>query len=268
MTALTEELGRCWGDYSRGLLGDLARALPLAHALYSNEVAALGKLEASNATVELAMLDVIVGMMTLTDVDEIRRSGDSLAEMVNDPEARCDDLHRLAGMSGAVHVAMRTSSLPLAQGRFRAALEQAQKTVEDSGGNVDMAIVGTLLGCAGLHLAQTAAKTGEEKLTLDMLDQSDQTAAELGGEFEVLGQYFGPQHALATRCMCLSELGKAQESLNAGRAVNVDHVIPLVGASLLRVLAEETEKAGDAAEAAGYRARADALVPPLEDQFK
>lgn len=265
--ALAEELARCWVDYRNGLLGELARALPLAHALYANDVGSLGVLEASNATVELAMLDVIVGMMTARNIDEIRDPGDSLADMANDPDARCDDIHRLAGMACAVHAAMRTGSLPLAQGRFRAALAQAQKTAEGGANSAEMTALGTILGCAGLRVAEAAAVRGEEELTRAMLDQSDQTAAELGGEYEILGQYFGPDHARAARCICLAELGESEEAVTTGRAVNVDHLIPLVGATMLRALAEETERSGETAAAAEYRTRADALVPPLSSQF-
>lgn len=266
--ALTEQLQRCWSLYRDGRLGELARALPRAHGQYRDDLPSLDPLTASNATVELAMLDVILNLVTAGSVDDIARGGDDLAEMVNDPQGRCDDLHRLAGMSCAVHAAMRIGRLPLAQGRFRAALGQAQRLAAEGGiDDAAMAKVATVLGCAGLHLAQAAANAGEESLTRSLLDQSDQTAAGLGFEFEWLGQYFGPQHAQAVRCICLSQLEQTQDALTAGRAVKVELLIPLMGATLLRVLAELSDKAGDAAGAATLRARADAIAPPLDAQF-
>jgi hypothetical protein len=266
--ALSEQLQRCWALYRDGRLGDLARALPPAHGLYHEQLRSLDALTASNATVELAMLDVILNLVTAASVDDIARGGDDLAEMVIDPQARCDELHRLAAMSCAVHAAMRIGRLPLAQGRFRATLRQAQQSAEaGSGGELEMAQVGTVLGCAGLHLAQAAANAGEESLTRSLLDQSDQMAAGLGFEYEVLGQYFGPEHARAVRCICMAQLDQTQEALTAGEAVKVEMLIPLMGATVLRVLAELSEKSGEAAAAQSRRARADAIAAPLDQQF-
>lgn len=267
--ALSEQLERCWGHYHDGRLGDLARALPHVHGRFRDELPSLDPVAASNATVELLMLDVILNLVTATSVDDIARGGDDLAEMANDPQGRCDELHRLAGMSCAVHAAMRIGRLPLAQGRFRAALAQAQTLAAQSGDDEGaMAKVATILGCAGLHLAQAAANADEEALTRSLLDQSDQTAAGLGFEYAVLGQYFGPQHARAVRCICLAQLSQDREAFSVGRDVKVEFLIPLMGATLLRVLAEVSEKVGDAAEAATLRARADAIAPPLDDQFR
>lgn len=268
-TELAEQLQRCWALYGDGRLADLARALPAAHGLFHEQLRSLDALAASNATVELAMLDVILNLVTAASVDDIARGGDDLAEMVIDPQARCDDLHRVAAMSCAVHAAMRIGRLPLAQGRFRATLKQAQQLAEASGDDdALMAQTGAVLGCAGLHLAQAAANADEEALTRSMLDQSDQMAAGLGFEYQVLGQYFGPEHARAVRCICLAQLDETQEALTVGRAVKVELLIPLMGATLLRVLAEVSEKSADAGEAAALRARADALVPPLDEQFR
>ena len=267
-SALFEELQRCWGYYRDGLIGDLSRSLPSAHARYHDEVRALSTLDASNATVELAMLDVVAGMVTAQNVDEVASVADDLAEMVYDESARCDDLHKLAALSCSVHAAMRLGRLPLAQGRFRATLKRAKELAAEGGGGVGMAEMGVIVGCAGLHLAQAAATAYEEEMTTQLLDQSDQAAAELALEAEILGQYFGPDHVRATRCICLARLEKTQEALDAGRAVNVDHLIPLMGGTVLRVMADMADNLGESAEAGAYRARADALVPPLERQFR
>jgi hypothetical protein len=264
---LAEELQRCWGFYRGGRLGDLTRVLPLGHALLSDQLRSLSALEASNATVELAMLDLIVGMVTAANVDEVASVADDLAEMVTDAGARCDDMHKLAALSCTVHGAMRLGRFPLSQGRFRAALKMAQGLAAQGGGNVGMEVMGAILGAAGLHLAQGAATAEEEALTRQLLEQSDQTAAELGIEVDILGQFFGPEHARAVRCICMARLELPEEALRAGRAVNVEKLVPLMGATMLRVLADETEKMRDPLEAAALRARADALVPPLTGQF-
>ena len=265
--ALTPELQPLWLAYRDGRLGEMARALPSAHARFASQLPSLGTLEASNATVELAMLDVIVGMVTASNVDEVASVADDLAEMVADSAARCDELHRLAALSCSVHAAMRLGRFPLAQGRFRATLKRTQELAAQGGGGVSMEVMGAVLGAAGLHLAQAAATADEEALTRSLLDQSDQTAAELGIEVDILGQYFGPEHARATRCICMSRLELTQEAVTAGRAVKVEKLTPLMAATMLRVLADEEEKAHDPLAAAALRARADQIVPPLTGQF-
>ena len=265
--ALAMELKRSWEYYRNGRIGDLTRVLPLGHALLSDELSSLNALEASNAMVELAMLDVIAAMVVARNIDEVASMADDLAEMVADEGARCDDLHRLAALSCSVHAAMRLGRFPLAQGRFRAALKRARGLAAEGGGTVGMEVMGAILGAAGLHLAQAAATAEDEALTRQLLDQSDQTAAELGIEVDILGQYFGPEHARAIRCICMSRLELTEEALRAGLAVNVEKLVPLMAATMLRVLADETEKMRDADGAAVLRARADALVPPLSGQF-
>lgn len=266
-SALGEELQRCWLSYREGRLADLTRVLPLGHALLSDQLSSLSLLEASNATVELAMLDLIAAMVTAANVDEVASIADDLAEMVTDEGARCDDLHKLAALSCTVHGAMRLGRFPLSQGRFRALLKRAQELAGHGGGTVGMEVMGAILGAAGLHLAQAAATAEEEPLVRQLLDQSDQTGAELGIEVDILGQFFGPEHARAVRCICMSRLEYPEEALRAGRAVNVEKLVPIMAATLLRVLADETEKMRDPVEAAALRARADALVPPLTGQF-
>lgn len=265
--ALKEELQRCWLSYREGRIGDLTRVLPLGHALLSDERASLSALEAGNATVELAMLDLITAMVAAANEDQVASVADDLAEMVNADDAGCDDLHKLAAMSCAVHGAMRLGRFPLAQGRFRSALKRAQDLAEHGGGTVGMEVMAAILGAAGLHLAQAAATAEEEPLVRQLLDQSDQTAAELGIEVDILGQFFGPEHTRAVRCICMSRLEYTEEALRAGRAVNVEKLVPIMAATLLRVLADETENMRDTDEAAKLRAQADALVPPLTGQF-
>ena len=264
---LAEELQRFWFLYRGGRLGELARVLPLGHALLSDQRRSLSTLEASNAVVELAMLDLITGMVTAHDVDQVASVADDLAEMVTHADAPCDDMHKLAALSCTVHGAMRLGRVPLSQGRFRAALKLAQGLAAQGGGNVGMEVMGAILGAAGLHLAQAAATAEEEALTRQLLDQSDQTAAELGIEVDILGQFFGPEHARAMRCICMARLELPEEALRAGRAVNIEKLVPLMGATMLRVLADETEKMRDPLEAAALRGRADRLVPPLTGQF-
>lgn len=264
---LTEALQRYWFLYRGGRLGELARVLPLGHALLSDQRGSLTTLEASNAVVELAMLDLITGMVTADDVDQVASVADDLAEMVTHADAPCDDMHKLAALSCTVHGAMRLGRFPLSQGRFRAALKMAQGLAAQGGGNVGMEVMGAILGAAGLHLAQAAATADEEALTRQLLEQSDQTAAELGIEVDILGQFFGPEHAHAMRCICMARLELPEEALRAGRAVNVEKLVPLMGATMLRVLADETEKMRDPLEAAALRGQADRLVPPLTGQF-
>lgn len=131
----------------------------------------------------------------------------------------------------------------------------------------EMADVCTVLGCAGLHLAQAAALGRDEKTTCALLDQSDMAAAELGFEHEVLGHYFGPEHARATRCICLCVLGRLDECVAIGRAVHTERLIPLMAATLLRTMAEANERAEERGSATVLRARADDMVPPLRKQF-
>src|SRR5262249_47908516 len=152
-------------------------------------------------------------MVTAGSVDEVATRADELAETVTDERAKCDDLHKLAALSCSVHAAMRLGRFPLAQGRFRATLKRAQELAAAGGGTVGMEVMGAILGAAGLHLAQAAATADDEALTRQLLDQSDQTGAELGIEVDILGQYFGPEHARAVRCICMSRLDMSEESL-------------------------------------------------------
>jgi hypothetical protein len=264
MPTLTDQLTRCWASYRQGMLADVARGVRLAHELYREELPSLGATDAANATVELAMLDVTVGMVTAEGVDEVVQGSRLLAEMVTDPKASCDDLHRLAALATAVHAAMRAARFGIAEQHFRAALAMAQGLLAEDAG---MADVCTVLGCAGLHLAQAAALGRDEKTTRALLHQSDQTAVELGIEHVVFGHYFGPQHVRATRSICLAMLGNFDEALEEGRAVDVDRLMPLMAATLLRALAEMSERVEQRGAAAVMRSRADQLVPPLRQQF-
>lgn len=264
MPALADQLSRCWASYRVGKLAQVARGVPLARELYREELPTLDPTDAANATVELAMLDVVVGMVTVERSEDLLQGASLLAEMVTDPTASCDDVHRLAALATAVHSAMRCARFGIAQKHFRTALGLAQGMVaEDTG----MADVCTVIGCAGLHLAQSAALGRDERTTRALLDQSEQTAAELGCEHEVLCHYFGPQHVRATRSICLSVLGHLDESLAVGRAVDLSLLMPLMGATLLRALAETSERVEQRGAAAVMRSRADELVPPLSQQF-
>lgn len=264
MQTLDEQLTRCWAYYRLGLLADMSSALRLAHVLYRDELPALAATSAANATVELAMLDVIVGMVTAKTPEDLLRGGRALAEMVSDPKAACDDIHRLAGMATAVHAGMRAGRFRAAQRHFRATLALAQGLIADDAGADE---VSTLLGCAGLHMAQAAAVCRDEPTTQALLDHSDEAAATLGMEREHLGQYFGPEHARATRSICLCVLGHLDESMAVGREVNTDRLMPLMAATLLRTMAETAERNEGGGSAAVLRARADSLVPPLRQQF-
>ncbi|HEX6539086.1 MAG TPA: hypothetical protein VF155_07900 [Candidatus Dormibacteraeota bacterium] len=264
MQSLDEQLTRCWAYYRLGLLGDVSRALRLAHALYREELPSLGAMAAANATVELAMLDVIVGLVTAETAEDLLRGGGALAEMVGDPTAACDDVHRLAGMATAVHAGMRAGRFRAAQRHFRSTLAMAQGLIADEAGSDEVCV---LLGCAGLHMAQAAAICRDETTTHALLDHSDEAAATLGAEHELLGQYFGPEHARATRSICYCVLGRLDESMAVGREVNTDRLMPLMAATLLRTMADTAERNEGGGSATVLRARADSLVPPLRQQF-
>lgn len=264
MPALADQLSRCWASYREGKLADVARGVPLARELYRHELPTLDPTDAANATVELAMLDVVVGMVTVDRSEELLQGARLLSELVTDPSASCDDVHRLGALATAVHAAMRCARFGIAQQHFRVALGFAQGMVAE---DTSMSDVCTIVGCAGLHLAQAAAIGRDEATTRALLDQSDQTAAELGVEHEVLCHYFGPQHAHATRSICLSILGHVDEALAVGRAVDLTVLMPLMGATLLRELAEISERVEQRGAAKVMRSRADELVPPLHQQF-
>jgi hypothetical protein len=159
---------------------------------------------------------------------------------------------------------MRAGRFGAAEQHFKSTLAMAQGML---GEDTDMAGVCTILGCAGLHLAQAAALGRDERTTCALLDQSDAAAAELGFEHEVLCHYFGPEHAHATRCICLCVLGRLDESIAVGRAVNTERLMPLMAATLLRTMAEASERAEQRGSASVLRARADDMVPPLRKQF-
>ena len=264
MPALAGQLTRCWTHYREGMLADLARALRLAHEFYREELPTMEAGDAANATVELAMLDVIVGMVTAETAKDLLQAGRALADMVTDPTANCDDVHRLAALTTSVHAGLRAGRFGAAELHFKSTLAVAQGMIADDSCMDDVC---TLLGCAGLHLAQAAALGRDEPTTRALLEQSDDAAAQLGMEREVLCHYFGPEHARATRAICLSILGQVDESIEVGKAVNIDRLMPLMAATLLRTLAESSERAEHRASATALRARADNMVPPLRQQF-
>ena len=264
MQDLSEQLTRCWAYYRLGLLADVARALRLARMLSRDELPSMDPTPAANATVELAMLDVIVGMVTTESAKDLLAAGRTLADMATDPKASCDDTHRLAALTTAVHAGMRAGRFSAAQRHFRSTLGVAQGLIADESGMDDVC---TLLGCAGLHMAQAAAICHDEPTTRALLDQSDDAAGQMGREHELLCHYFGPEHARASRSICLCVLGRLDESLAVGREVNTDRLTPIMAATLLRTMAESAERNEQGGSASVLRARADSLVPPLRQQF-
>ena len=264
MPALADQLTRCWSNYRLGMLADLARSLPMTRALYREELPTMEPRLAANSTVELAMLDVIVGMVTADDGKKLLEGGRILADLVSDPMASCDDVHRLAALGTAVHAGMRAGRFGAAEQHFRACLGAAQGMIADDAGMTDIC---TILGCAGLHLAQAAALGRDEKTTRALLQQSEEAADQMALEHEVLGRYFGPQHTRATRSICLGVLGHVDESLEVGQSVSMEKLMPLMAATLLRAMAESSDRVEQRGTAAVLRARADRMVPPLRQQF-
>jgi hypothetical protein len=264
MPALADQLTSCWSNYRLGLLVDVSRALRLTRELYREELPTMEPTAAANATVELAMLDVIVGMVTADSGKQLLEGGRILADLVTDPVASCDDVHRIAALATAVHAGMRAGSFGAAEQHFRATLALAQGVIADDAGMVDVC---TILGCAGLHLAQAAALARNEGTTRALLQQSEEAAEQLGIEHDVLGRYFGPEYTRATRAICLGILGHMDESLEVGQSVAMEKLMPLMAATLLRALAESNDRVEQRGTAAVLRARADRLVPPLRQQF-
>ena len=264
MPALADQLTRCWSNYRLGMLVDVARALPMVRTLYRDELPTMEPLAAANATVELAMLDVIVGMVTAEEGKRLLEGGRILADLVTDPMASCDDIHRLAALGTAVHAGMRAGRFGAAELHFKTTLAVAQGMIAEDAGMIDVC---TILGCAGLHVAQAAALGRDEKTTRALLEQSEEAAAQLGMEHEILGRYFGPEHTRATRSICLGVLGHVDESLEVGQSVAMDKLMPLMAVTLLRALAESSDRVEQRGTAAVLRARADRIVPPLRQQF-
>lgn len=261
-------IDECWAVYRDGLLFDVAQKLGPASQLFQACVPDMDVQSASNAAVELAMLEVICTMVTAEGQGGVIKTAEELTSTIAQPGARCDDLHRLGAFAVGVHAAMRTGRLDDAERWFRQALAMAQGLVAE-GGEEGAGIddVCTVLGCAGLHLAQTAAVCGDASTSLGLLEQSLETAAQLGREHDVLGQYFGPQHVRAMRSLCLALLGRLPESVEAGREVDLDALIPLMRTTLLRCMAETLERVEEPGRAAVLYDRADRVAPPLRRQF-
>lgn len=250
-----------------GLLADLAGLLPVAAEVLATEDS-LDPQSRANADVEMRMLTVIVTMVTGARPTSCLRVAAELAECVAAAEAGCDGLHRVAGFAAGVHAAMRAAHLTTAETRFQQALAAAQGLTAD-GGEPDVSLddVCAVVGCAGLHLAGAAAAAGDARTALALLEHSASTAAQLGREHWVLGQYFGPAHVAATRSICLASLQRFQESLEVGHAIAADLLIPLVHATLLRSMADAGDRLELGSSGEVLRARAERVSPPLGRQF-
>lgn len=264
---LASHLDRCWEAYRDGLIAEVATLLAPGRQLLGT-AEHLDAQSRGNAEVELAMLTVIVTMVSGAHATDCLKVAAELAERVAAPDAACDGLHRLGGLAAGVHAAMRASKLSTAEKRFRQALVVAQGLNAEGGEpGVSVDDVCAVIGCAGLHLAGAAAAAGDARTTLALLEHSAITAAELGREHYLVGQYFGPQHVEATRSICLTSLQRYQESLEVGRGVAAQLLIPLVHATLLRTIAEASDRLELASAGNVLRAQADNVAPPLRRQF-
>jgi len=264
---LAAQLDRCWGAYRQGLIADVTTFLVAARDLLGS-ADALDARSRGNADVEVAMLTVIATMITGGRPTDCLAVAAELAERVGDPTASCDGVHRLGGFATGVHAAMRAGALTTAERRFQEALAVARGLNAEAGEpGVSLDDVCAVIGCAGLHLAGAAAAAGDARTAEALIDHSRTSAAELGREHYVLGQYFGPQHVAATHSICLTSLHRYQESLDVGRGVGLPALIPLVHATLLRTMAEASDRLERRAAGEVLRASAEAVAPHLRRQF-
>jgi hypothetical protein len=264
---LAAHLDRCWDAYGGGLIAEIARLLVRGRELLE-QASPIDAQSRGNAEIELAMLSVIVSMVSGGRATDCLGLAAELAGRVADTHLSCDGLHRIGGLAVGVHAGMRAARLDAAEARFQQMLLLAQGlTAEGGEPGVSVDDVCAVVGCGGLHLAAAAAAAGDSRTSLALLDHSAITAAELGREHCVLGQYFGPQHVAATRGICLITLHRYEEALREGRAVTMESLIPLVRATLLRGLAEAADRLERTAAADVLRAQADLVAPSLPRQF-
>lgn len=266
---LAAHLDRCWALYRDGLIADIAAQLPQGWELFRGIADELDSCSRGNAELELSMLAVITRMVTAEEhVDTIVKASTALTDRAVATDCAADGLHRMGAFAVGVHAAMRVAQMEMADQRFRHVLAAAQGLASEGGeSGVTMDDVCAVLGCAGLHLAGTAAARGDAEMALSLLEHSTMTAAELGREHDILGQYFGPQHVLASRSICLGTVRRFEESLEVGRTVNTAVLMPLVGLTLMRTMAEACEQLEQQGAAQVLRQRADAIAPPLRRQF-
>lgn len=264
---LAAHLDRGWEAYRQGLIAEVAGLVAPGRTLLEASEGLDGR-SRGNAEVELGMFAVVATMVTGTRPTDCLEAATELAKQVAPPTAACDGIHRLAGLAASVHAAMRASAFTTAEKGFQQALAVARSLDEgggDPGGTVDD--LRTIIGCAGLHLAGAAAAAGDARTTLALLDHSAAAAAEMGQEHYVLGQYFGPQHVAASRSICLTALQRFEESLEAGRSVRGQVLIPLVWATLLRTMGEASDRLERGAAGDVLREQADSVSPPLREQL-
>lgn len=266
---LAAHIDRCWDRYRRGLIAETVSLIAPARELLHSEAPDLDERSRGNAETELAMLGVIAAMVTGQSADECIGLSQALAERAAKAELTCDALHRVAAFAVGVHAAMRCARVGIAERRFQEVLGIAQGLVAEGGEpGVSIDDVSTVVGCAGLHLAGAAAAAQVDEMALSLLDHSALTAAELGREHDVMGQYFGPQHVAAMRSIALAQLNRFDEAIHAGHQVDTDALIPLVRATLLRTMSEAAERLERPAKAARLAAEADAAAPPIRRQFE
>lgn len=264
---LAAHLDRCWEAYRQGLIAEVAGLLA-ATAEMIRTAERIDSRSRANAEVELSMLSVIVTMVTGDRPTDCLKVAAKLAEHVADPTAACDGLHRLGGFAAGVHAGMRAAELSTTETRFQQALVVAQGLNAEGGeSGVSSDDVCAVIGCAGLHYAGAAAAAGDARTALALLEHSAVTAAQLDREHYLLGQYFGPLHVAALRSICLASLQRYREALEVGRGVAAHRLIPLVHATLLRTMAEASDRLELGSSGAVLRARADAVSPALRHQF-
>lgn len=261
-------IDRCWDLYLRGLLADLVATLPAPRRRLEATRREIDPRTAGNAEVELRMLETIVRMVISEGRDDALRCADALAAAVSDVNAPVDGTHRVGAFTVGVHAAMRHGRIDTAEERFRQALALSQGLVAEGGEDgVSLEDVSTLIGCAGLHLAVTAAVVGDASTTVSLLDHSTAAAEVAGREHAVMGQYFGPQHVVATRSIALATLRRPGDCIAAAHAVDLDKLFPVVQVSFLRTLADAHDQLEQRAAATAARTRADAISPPLRRQL-
>lgn len=264
---LAAHLERCWDAYRRGMLAELIDLVPPCRAVMAG-IEEIDPQSRGNAEVELDMLTVTVTMIAGAHPTECLRVAAELVDRVTTADAHCDGVHRLAAFASGVHAAMRVAKLSTAEKRFQLALTEARGlTAEDGEPGVSLDDVCVVLGGAGLHLAGAAAAGGDHRTTLALLEHSALTASELGREHYLLGQYFGPQHVAATRCICLVSLQRYDEALEIGRGVTASALIPLLHATLFRAMAEASDRLERRGAADALRGQAERVVPSLARQF-
>lgn len=266
--SVAARIDRCWALYRQGLMAALVESVTAAQAAFDAARGAMSARSSANAEVELGMLGVIVRLVVAEGRDDALRAARAVAARVAGAGAGCDGLHRLGGLAVGVHAAMRVGRMEEAELHFRQALDVSQGLTADGGEDgVSLEDVCTIVGCGGLHLALTAGVIGDAATALALLDHSAATAAALGRENDVMGQYFGPEHVAATRSSVLATLGRSQEAVDAGHAVDLDSLIPLARVSLLRTMADASDQLELRGAATVLRGRADAVAPPLRRQF-